>query len=104
MDYHEYICGSLVTANFIWSFSVVSCENATAPANAQLKLVNRTTTYGSEAQVTCNHGYYLVGSEKRHCLVSGQWSGRQPSCQSEYSRGKMTENVIKKGFILQYNE
>ena len=33
----------------------------------------------------CNHGYRLVGSRIRICLISGTWSGIPPKCHGKFS-------------------
>ena len=46
-------------------------------------LVNSSTTYNSMATYECSIGFELVGSDKRTCQTNGQWSGSEPTCQSE---------------------
>lgn len=56
-----------------------SCGNPGAPTNG-IK-IGTNHSYGASVQLACYSGYTLVGSQKRTCQNTGQWSGTQPSCQ-----------------------
>ena len=62
------------------SVTVVDCGGLTCPASGAVSLTN--TTYNSVATYFCNDGYNLVGDTSRTCLASGNWSGRDASCES----------------------
>ena len=38
---------------------------------------------GGSAYYRCNSGYRQSGSSYRTCLLSGEWSGTQPTCIRE---------------------
>ena len=42
------------------------------------------TAVGDRVTYTCQTGYILSGSSSRTCQTSGYWSGRLPTCTSEY--------------------
>eukprot|EP00117_Sycon_ciliatum_P039828 scpid16353/ scgid29370/ CUB and sushi domain-containing protein 3; CUB and sushi multiple domains protein 3 len=72
-------------ANALWSgqqptCQIVDCGDPGTPSNGGKTLT--TTTYGSSASFTCSEGYELVGSSRRECTASGQWSGTQPVCNA----------------------
>jgi hypothetical protein len=41
-------------------------------------------TVGTTASYKCNPTFVLDGSSVRTCLPDGRWSGREPTCRSEY--------------------
>lgn len=57
----------------------VDCGALTEPENGTLTV--DTTTFGSEAMVSCDAGFTLVGDAVRTCLADG-WSGDEPLCTS----------------------
>ena len=40
-------------------------------------------TPGSTASYSCNEGFALFGDSMRTCLDSEEWSGSEPTCESE---------------------
>ena len=38
---------------------------------------------GAIANYSCVTGYLLEGNERRTCQLDGEWSGQEPSCNSE---------------------
>ena len=54
----------------------VICGQLTDPANGQVE-VN-----GSKAIYTCNSNYIIKGNNSRDCLLSGNWSGSEPICNT----------------------
>lgn len=39
-------------------------------------------SYSSVIEYRCNLGYYLTnGDYLRECLITGEWSGKQPICE-----------------------
>lgn len=58
------------------------CEDLLDPENGRVD-TSGGTTEGSVATYTCNEGYNLKGESSRTCTTSG-WSGKEPSCESEY--------------------
>ncbi|KAM5293727.1 membrane cofactor protein isoform 3-T3 [Glossophaga mutica] len=57
------------------------CPQLGDPVNGQ---VSGTSQFGSEAQYTCNEGYYLVGEATLYCELSGDtvgWSADPPHCE-----------------------
>ena len=39
---------------------------------------------GDVANYECNFGFSLEGDEQRECLISGDWSGEEPSCVRKF--------------------
>ena len=65
------------------SYSVgVSCGSPDAPSNDR---VNTTTgtSFGDKAVYSCDKGFMLNGPAERTCQANGQWSGSEPTCESE---------------------
>ena len=56
----------------------VTCQRLGAPRNGGVSFDS--LTKGSTATYTCKNGFKLVGDKKRECLKTGQWSGREPTC------------------------
>ncbi|XP_036893312.1 membrane cofactor protein-like [Sturnira hondurensis] len=57
------------------------CPQPREPLNGQ---VSGTFQFGSEANYTCNEGYYLVGKATLHCEISGDtvaWDDDPPHCE-----------------------
>ena len=65
------------------SFAVVDCGSPTSTPDGTVSLINSTTTFNSLARYDCRPGFQEVGSAKRICKATGQWSGSEPTCQSE---------------------
>ena len=61
--------------------SAVDCGTLSNPANGMVSL--STTTYNSAATYSCNVGHILAGDYLRTCLISGLWSGSEPTCTGE---------------------
>uniref|UniRef100_A0A8D0H534 Complement factor B n=1 Tax=Sphenodon punctatus TaxID=8508 RepID=A0A8D0H534_SPHPU len=70
------------------------CPNPGAPIGAW----KEGTQYWIEDSVRyhCHQGLALVGSAKRTCLESGEWSGSEPACRGEVFGGcrKVIEKVV----------
>jgi len=48
--------------------------------------VDRNGRYiGAVAMYRCVTGYILEGNNRRACQIDGKWSGREPSCNSEFT-------------------
>ena len=45
--------------------------------------MNGSTTFNSISTYACRMGFMVVGSVSRTCQGDGQWSGSEPTCQSE---------------------
>lgn len=43
-------------------------------------------SFGSEATLTCNKGFRIVGSRQRSCREGGLWSGDMTICKSKLLR------------------
>lgn len=50
------------------------------PKNGIVKFAG--TSVGSRATYTCNKGFTLMGQSSRICQSNGEWSGREPTCES----------------------
>ena len=60
------------------SLVALSCNRLDNPQNGRVDLSG--TTVGSIATYTCTPGFQLNGQQTRQCLVSGSWSGQEPTC------------------------
>jgi len=40
-----------------------------------------TTVFNSQANYTCNPGFFLVGDSNRTCQADATWTGEQPDCE-----------------------
>lgn len=56
----------------------VDCGPLDYPPKGRVSLSG--TTVGSTATYSCERGYVLVGERKRECLVTGEWSVKEPVC------------------------
>lgn len=54
------------------------CDDLPNPRNGQVFLTGTTVT--SIATYICDSSFHLQGDRNRVCLVSGQWSGKEPLC------------------------
>ena len=70
----------------------VFCPDLDPPSNGSV--FQRTNFVGETAYYSCNSGYRLSGSSYTTCLISGQWSGTQPTCISEYQHNMTLTHVI----------
>ena len=66
---------------YFLSYSVVDCGTLNDPTNGLVTV--STTTYNSVAMYSCNIGRNLTGNDMRMCLVTGSWSGSEPTCPGE---------------------
>ncbi|XP_019863590.1 PREDICTED: sushi, von Willebrand factor type A, EGF and pentraxin domain-containing protein 1-like isoform X2 [Amphimedon queenslandica] len=56
----------------------VTCQRLGAPRNGGVRFDS--LSKGSIAIYTCTNGFELAGDQSRECLKTGQWSGREPTC------------------------
>ena len=75
----------LVSAITSPQVGVIDCGTLSAPVNGVIELGDGTEE-GAIAKYGCDVGYLLNGSSVRECLMSGQWSSEQPSCQCTYTQ------------------
>ncbi|CAH1262671.1 CSMD3 [Branchiostoma lanceolatum] len=68
-----------------WSNQLPSCQKrccdssiTVADGSVSLRPDN---CYGSIADISCNHGYDLIGNQYVVCDESGMWDGEMPTCQ-----------------------
>ena len=66
----------------IFFCSEIICPDLPPPAFGRVSIHNN-RTLSSVATYSCNHGYAVVGEATRYCLVSEQWSGKEPKCTGE---------------------
>ena len=43
-------------------------------------------SFGDVVEYSCKTGYNLTGNATRICRADGSWSGKQPSCESKFTR------------------
>ena len=58
--------------------------------------------FPSQAVYSCNNGYTLVGNDMRQCLVDGQWSGVEPSCEGSVPFRDPPKLFIQTAIIIIY--
>ena len=61
----------------------ILCPTLNDPDNGSVS-VSSSRYVGERAYYSCDYGYQLLGSFSRTCQLSGDWSGTQPTCISEY--------------------
>ncbi|XP_017487833.1 PREDICTED: CUB and sushi domain-containing protein 3-like [Rhagoletis zephyria] len=72
----------------------VDCGPLKSIAHGRVSFIR--TDFNATATYSCNGDYTLVGSEHRHCLGNGSWSGEEPKCfYSHCSQALEIEN----GFV-----
>ncbi|XP_064397056.1 sushi, von Willebrand factor type A, EGF and pentraxin domain-containing protein 1-like isoform X3 [Halichondria panicea] len=59
---------------------VVECGDLPIPSNGIVSYSD-TTLINSVATFTCSESYIVTGDSTRTCLLTGMWSGIQPSCE-----------------------
>lgn len=59
------------------------CSVLPNPPNGQV--TQNSTSVGSIARYSCDKGFELNGAEERECLGDGNWSEREPSCDSKHT-------------------
>lgn len=72
----------------------IECEMLPSIKNGKVSFPNGNTRLGAAALYECVLGYQLSGDRERICLSSGEWSGREPQCTSEWLRGSNMLIVI----------
>ena len=60
----------------------VECGDLPIPSNGIVSYSD-TTLINSVATFTCSESYIVTGDSTRTCLLTGMWSGIQPSCERE---------------------
>lgn len=60
--------------------TAVDCGSALAPLNGAINLT--ATILLSRAYYNCSQGYILKGASSRTCMPDGNWSGEEPTCES----------------------
>ncbi|XP_013372029.1 PREDICTED: membrane cofactor protein-like [Chinchilla lanigera] len=66
-----------------------SCTLPQDPLNGHVNFLNESYELGTQVQFICNNGFYLIGNEILHCLLSGsdvQWSSEAPECEKSLCR------------------
>ena len=64
----------------IISGRIITCQRLIDPRNGDVNLSG--LKVGSKATYSCDRGFQLRGNQVRKCQANGQWSGRNPFCQS----------------------
>ena len=82
------VCCILLSSVFYFNLStiilLVSAEPCPCPSPPNNGSINCNESHlagaGSIVTYSCNSGYYLLGSGRRTCQASGNWSGTTPTC------------------------
>ena len=82
VELHQHAVSSinywnLQTINF--NHHAVQCPLLFQPSGGTVTISSRAP--GGLAFYRCNTGNNLIGSSTRSCLISGAWSGSEPTCQ-----------------------
>ena len=70
-------------SNGFWSGIAPTCTQIYCPAlipQSFMKISESDNSVNSTVDYSCNPGYELVGNQQRTCLVTGTWSGSEPTC------------------------
>lgn len=57
----------------------IKCPDLSSPHYGSVSVSG--LTVGSTASYKCNNGFFLIGTNTRHCLATGYWSGDEPICR-----------------------
>lgn len=71
-------------ANGSWTESTFYCAAVTCPAFLDVnhgRISGKNNTFGSELEVICNDGYYILGKSRIRCEANGNWSHELPRCE-----------------------
>ena len=68
------------------------CPDLDDPSNGSVSVSSNFV--GGSAYYRCNSGFQRSGSSYRTCLLSGKWSGTQPTCIREYNYLKSTSYTV----------
>lgn len=60
-------------------YLALDCGPLQDPVNG--RVVIKGTAVSATATYTCDPGFVLIGNSQRECLLSGQWSGQDPTCE-----------------------
>jgi CUB/sushi domain-containing protein len=58
------------------------CDELENPQNGEVS--SSSNKVGADVTYSCFHGYRLIGSPKRECLASGDWSVSAPRCEPSH--------------------
>ena len=67
------------TCTFYFTVTVILCEVLTPPTNGGIVYSN-SVSFNSIAVFVCNDDFNLIGTDRRTCLATGEWSGQSPQC------------------------
>ena len=71
----------------IFTFAVTTCHDLDSPSNGEVSYsagsIDQRPIETTAVHI-CNDGYTLVGEVKRHCSVSGTWTGSVVTCIGEF--------------------
>lgn len=62
---------------------MIDCGPLAVPTNGSS--IGFLTTFPNKIDFSCDEGFFLRGSQTRHCEENGTWSGNQTFCQGIYS-------------------
>lgn len=72
--------GNRVNCTFIVQIARQSCLVLTPPLHGTITSLSCGSSFGSQANMSCNRGYQLAGSRVRSCQENGRWSGNTTRC------------------------
>lgn len=64
--------------NIVLYIIAITCQSLSEPQNGGVQFTS--LVKGSIASYSCSDGFKLIGEVNRQCLVTGQWSGEEPTC------------------------
>ena len=73
----------VVTFFFFFFFTGVDCSTPKQLRGGTVSYDG--TGYNMVVEYKCDEGYLLIGSSKRVCQSSGNWSGEEPFCDRKHA-------------------
>ena len=71
----SWLCTTLA-----YYYIFLDCGPRQNPSDGAVTLVTGMTTYGSEAQFSCNTGFTVSEPSKITCQANATWSSADPTC------------------------
>lgn len=56
------------------------CPVPASPNDGNVEFTGRAS--GSQATYDCHRGFNVAGRDRRTCIITGEWEGTEPSCES----------------------
>ncbi|XP_067660545.1 sushi, von Willebrand factor type A, EGF and pentraxin domain-containing protein 1-like [Haliotis asinina] len=73
--------GQTDSCSFYITVKVIRCSYPYTPSNGNRYCDNSDRRYGTLCKYSCDYGFWLDGTSRRHCRESGSWSSSTPTCR-----------------------